>query len=150
MQHISKIAKPPKVNNQAQYLDEDFPPDKESLGTYEVIPELQKPSWKRISDLTANQDQSQACHLFKQDAGNLRIQDIVESGYLGTKSLIWAAKLIVERAPSLLKNIFTTDSLNNIGLYQLKFFVNGELKTISIDDNLPFDSNGAFVSSYTP
>jgi len=54
-------------------------------------------------------------------------------------SYFLAAVSAIAEAPRRIRNIFLTKERNIAGCYAVSFFINGEKKTVVVDDRLPYD-----------
>ena len=61
----------------------------------------------------------------------------VEQGYAGTCYILASMGSLTE-FPSLIKDVFITDTTNDAGIYALRFFIRGKPWIITIDDEMLF------------
>lgn len=97
--------------------------------------------WIRAKDLGDAKDSEERVQLFK---GDIDPADIYQGG-LGDCWLLASLSAIAERHPELIRDSFLTGRVSLCGYYKIKLFdiVNGtpRWKVITIDDNIPVDSN---------
>ncbi len=134
----------PKSTN-TLFTDDLFPPNETSLiGSNENkihIPNLYhtenriNPSqieWKRPSEIFGHNK-----YLLFED--KIEISDIIQ-GTLNDCSFL-ASLGALSKYPNLIFQIFKTKTVNQNGLYELIFFIDGEFQIIIIDDYLPVNKN---------
>jgi len=96
---------------------------------------LTRDSFTRISTLEPNVD------LFNNNTNSsLGWWDQVTQGDIGNCYLI-ASLNSVSRDPNLIKSKFVSETLNEVGLYYLQFYIRGKPWVLSIDDQVLFDLN---------
>jgi len=112
-----------------KFQDADFPPDARSLYKSRKKKDNYITSWKRISELSTN-PQVFVDHL---NAGD------VDQGYLGDCYLLGSMSVIATRK-SILRPLFVYSNAEH-GIYQVKFFKNGEWRIVTVDEWLPMHGN---------
>ena len=61
----------------------------------------------------------------------------IRQGYCGDCYFLSSVSSIAE-FPDRIKKIFLTEELNNAGCYAVQLFVNGERRTVVVDDRFPY------------
>ena len=113
------------------YVDPEFPALERSVGTSTVnVPDLKKIVWKRPKEIIANSES-----LVVYDREKLNACDIMQ-GTLGNCYFLSALSALAEN-PERVKRLFASSTVNPTGCYAIKFYLNGKLKEIMIDDMIP-------------
>ena len=122
------------------YIDETFPPNEYSLmgkskeGLYldpvEARHKLIKDSeveWKRISDIIAKP-------VLFEDTISMKY---IKFGRVALNYFYSVLSALVNHYPSIFSKIIVTQDYNPNGMHQVKLYIDGEFKTITIDDYFP-------------
>ena len=122
------------------FIDESFPPNENSLmgkskdGTYldpaEARHKIIKDSeveWKRVSDIVAKP-------VLFEDTINMQY---IKYGRVALNYFFSVLSALANQYPSIFSKIIITQDYNPNGMYQVKLFIDGEFKTITIDDYFP-------------
>ena len=117
------------------WQDETFPAGPTSLLDSEVRKEARHESWKSF---TWKRPQE------VYEDGSFVIFETPEPTAFSKgsceDSVFLAAVSAIAEQPSRIKNLFLTQSVNKAGCYAVKLYVNGEPKTVVVDDYFPYDS----------
>ncbi|CDW85682.1 calpain-like protein [Stylonychia lemnae] len=142
IQSLQISSKEKETRRENLFLDKDFPPCRKSLGRYDDVKEIAQHeqdnliTWRRLVDVyydTLNGKGDQT-HIFDD---TLQLDDLKESPYLQNKSFLHAIRLLYHQSPNLVKSLFLNKNSES-SLYQFRFYLNGEPKTVSIDDYVPY------------
>ena len=142
------------------FIDETFPPNKNSLisknSRGEFVDKVRGPqhlkdfeednpgganslTWKRPTEISQN------WHLFE---GKIEFND-VQQGSLGDCYFLSSITALTEY-PYLIKEKFRTQQFNEIGYYEIIFFIDGEWQVIFLDDYFPYDPKKNKFAFATP
>lgn len=66
--------------------------------------------------------------------------DDIKQGYAGDCYFLSSLASLAE-FPERIKNIFKVKEVNKAGCYAVEFFINGEQKTVVVDDRFPYCTN---------
>ena len=102
--------------------------------------------WRRVTD-TIDEDQQQMFMTKSFLDQGLALEDIRESPYLQTKAFVQTVRLVYEKSPILLKQMCVNQQFSSSGVYQFRFYINGELKPIAVDDYVPYIQDQMISSS---
>ena len=126
--------------SQDSFVDDTFPPNEYSLmaksneGTYLdpqeskhrlVIP--QEVEWKRIGDIVAKPT-------IYEDEINM---DLIKYGRVSLPYLYCVLSSLATHYPAIFNQIILTKEYNPEGKYEVRLYVDGEFKTIVVDDYFP-------------
>ncbi len=130
----------------AKFLDNDFPPVKESLipsdPNHDLFNKIPKKSieeystydWYRLYDIYENKEK-----LFITNP-ELQAEDILQ-GTLGSCYLLCAIGGLVKNNPAFYKNLFVIKEENKKGIYAVKFLIQGVPMVVVVDDFIPCKTN---------
>ena len=124
------------------YVDPEFPALERSVGSSTLnVPDLKKVMWKRPREVAAN-----PAELVVYDKEKLNSCDILQ-GTLGNCYFLSALSALAEN-PERVRRLFATSSVNPTGCYAVKFYLNGCLKEVMIDDLIPSIPSRSSPSGY--
>ena len=120
------------------WKDPSFPPDMrsivdESLDENRHLPEWETLCWKRPKDVYGKQNIPFT--IFETIGPN-----DVKQGRCGDCYFLASLSSLAEY-PDRVKNIFITKEVNEAGCYAVNLFVNGERRTVVVDDYFPYDED---------
>ena len=118
------------------WTDDDFPPERKSLYDPKIDTDIDAHTfnsfkWKRASEIFNPID------VF---VGGVDPNDI-NQGQLGDCYYLAALSSLAE-FPDRVKALFVTQTINEAGIYLVKFFINGTETFVVVDDFLPVKANG--------
>ena len=125
------------INEGKPWTDKDFPPERNSIynpsiDTQADAKAMNKYSWKRINEIYGGKQQ-----MF---SGGIHPNDINQGG-LGDCYFLAVLSSLAE-FPERIADMFVTKTLNDAGIYMVKFFINGIQHPVIVDDHLPCRPNG--------
>jgi len=117
------------------FKDELFPPEITSLIDFEdkILSDTHKIKWSSFEWISLRNNYNDITLL-----NNVSCKDVIQ-GSLGNCYFLSVCAVMAE-FPHRLDKIFLIKKINQAGIYAVRFFIDGEIKKIIVDDMIPFDS----------
>jgi hypothetical protein len=117
------------------FKDEQFPPEITSLIDFEdkILSNSDKLKWTSYEWKSLRITYKEVFLL-----NNVSCKDVIQ-GSLGNCYFLSVCAVMAE-FPHRLSKIFLIKKINNAGIYAVRFFIDGEVKKIIVDDLIPFDT----------
>lgn len=118
------------------FKDELFPPEITSLIDFDdkILSDNDKIKWSSFEWISLRNNYKDITLL-----NNVSCKDVIQ-GSLGNCYFLSVCAVMAE-FPHRLDKIFLIKKINQAGIYAVRFFIDGEIKKIIVDDMIPFDSN---------
>ena len=114
--------------------DPSFPADETSLLDPNIKAESRHSAWKNLVWKRPDEVYGEGCYcVYDIPQPNILKQGICENSYF------LASLAAIAESSVRIKRIFLTKERNTAGCYAVKMYINGEKKTIVVDDRFPYD-----------